>query len=95
VTSVNTMAAAPWDRIEGKIQPWHRDRLAVVYARQSTPQQVLDHAESTRLQYGLTQRAVNLGWAASRVLVIDEDLGRMTRSERSRRRACAGRCRAR
>ena len=21
----------PWERAEGKIQPWHRDRLAVVY----------------------------------------------------------------
>ncbi|WP_327695747.1 recombinase family protein [Streptomyces sp. NBC_00459] len=66
---------APWERLEGKIQPRHLDRLAVVYVRQSTPQQVLDHAESTRLQYGLTQRAVDLGWAPSRVLVIDEDLG--------------------
>jgi hypothetical protein len=26
-----------------KIQPHHRDRLAVVYVRQSTLQQVLDH----------------------------------------------------
>ena len=34
-----------------------------------------DHAESTRLQYGLAERAVTLGWAPSRVLVIDEDLG--------------------
>ncbi|MFC9916577.1 recombinase family protein [Streptomyces sp. NPDC127197] len=67
--------AAPWDRVEGKIQPWHRDRLAVVYVRQSTPQQVLGHAESTRLQYGLRQRAVDLGWSPSRILVIDEDLG--------------------
>ncbi|MFJ8828233.1 recombinase family protein [Streptomyces sp. NPDC102467] len=66
---------APWERLDGKIQPWHLDRLAVVYVRQSTPQQVIDHAESTRLQYGLTQRAVDLGWAPSRVLVIDEDLG--------------------
>ena len=31
--------------------------------------------ESTRLQYGLAERAVTLGWAPSRVLVIDEDLG--------------------
>ena len=69
------MVRAPWERLEGKIQPWHLDRLAVVCVRQSTPQQVLDHAESTRLQYGLTQRAVDLGWAPSRVLVIDEDLG--------------------
>jgi len=59
----------------GKVRPRHRDRLAVVYVRQSTPQQVIDHGESTRLQYGLTARAVELGWAPSRVLVIDEDLG--------------------
>jgi DNA invertase Pin-like site-specific DNA recombinase len=59
-----------------KIQPWHRDRLAVVYVRQSTPQQVIDHQESTRLQYGLTDRAAALGWAADRILVIDEDLGK-------------------
>ncbi|MET8682537.1 recombinase family protein [Streptomyces sp. NPDC004647] len=72
---MSTTAATPWDRIEGKVQPWHRDRLAVIYVRQSTPQQVLDHAESTRLQYGLTQRAVDLGWSPSRVLLIDEDLG--------------------
>ncbi len=46
-----------------------------VYVRQSTAAQVQDHAESTRLQYGLAERAVALGWAPSRVLVIDEDLG--------------------
>ena len=68
-------ARLPWERAEGKVQPWHRDRLAAVYVRQSTPAQVADHAESTRLQYGLAERAVTLGWAPSRVLVIDEDLG--------------------
>jgi DNA invertase Pin-like site-specific DNA recombinase len=62
-------------RWDGKVQSWHRDRLAVVYVRQSTAGQVADHSESTRLQYGLTQRAVALGWAPSRILVIDEDLG--------------------
>jgi DNA invertase Pin-like site-specific DNA recombinase/DNA-binding MarR family transcriptional regulator len=65
----------PGERAEGKVGPWHRDRLAVVYVRQSTPAQVQDHAESTRLQYGLAGRAAALGWAPSRVLVIDEDLG--------------------
>src|SRR5437868_1168582 len=59
-----------------KVGPWHHDRLAVVYVRQSTAQQVLEHQESTRLQYGLVDRAQALGWAADRVLVIDEDLGR-------------------
>src|SRR5258707_8045932 len=67
--------ARPLGRLEGKIQPWHRDRLAVVYVRQSTAAQVQDHTESTRLQYGLAERAVTLGWAPSRVVVIDEDLG--------------------
>jgi hypothetical protein len=47
---------------DGKIQGWHRDRLAAVYVRQSSRQQVLDHGESTRLQYGLAERAVALGW---------------------------------
>src|SRR6266852_5772083 len=65
----------PQGRLEGKVGPWHRDRLAAVYVRQSTAQQVQEHQESTRLQYGLADRAVGLGWARSRVLVIDEDLG--------------------
>jgi DNA invertase Pin-like site-specific DNA recombinase len=67
--------ARPWERLEGKVSPRHRDRLAAVYVRQSTAQQVHDHQESTRLQYGLAERAATLGWAPSRVLVIDEDLG--------------------
>jgi DNA invertase Pin-like site-specific DNA recombinase len=59
-----------------KVRPWHRDRLAAVYVRQSTAQQVRAHQESTRLQYGLAARAQALGWAAARVLVIDDDLGK-------------------
>jgi DNA invertase Pin-like site-specific DNA recombinase len=58
-----------------KIRPEHLDRAAVVYVRQSSRQQVLEHSESTRLQYGLAERAVVLGWARSQVMVIDEDLG--------------------
>lgn len=57
-----------------KLHAWHRERLAVVYVRQSTVQQVLEHQESTRLQYGLVSRAQALGWAAERILVIDDDL---------------------
>ena len=64
----------------GKIQGYHRDRLAVVYVRQSTVQQVERHQESTRLQYGLVKRAQSLGWAPVRVLVIDDDLGKSGRS---------------
>ena len=75
MSAVSITTRLPWERVEGKIQPWHRDRLAAVYVRQSTAAQVADHGESTRLQYGLAERAVALGWAPSRVLVIDEDLG--------------------
>jgi DNA invertase Pin-like site-specific DNA recombinase len=66
----------PWEVHSGKVGPQHWERLAVVYVRQSTVQQVADHTESTRLQYGLADRAVGLGWPAGRVLVIDDDLGR-------------------
>jgi DNA invertase Pin-like site-specific DNA recombinase len=47
----------------------------VVYIRQSTPQQVCVNTESTQRQYALADWAVNLGWPADRVLVIDEDQG--------------------
>jgi hypothetical protein len=47
--------------------------LAAVYVRQSTPQQMIRHQESTRLPYGLVERALALGWAKPQVLVIDED----------------------
>ncbi len=65
----------PWSSDDGKLRPRHLERLAVVYVRQSTMQQVLDHQESTRLPYGLVQRAVALGWSEARVVVIDEDVG--------------------
>ena len=58
-----------------KIQDHHHQRLAVIYVRQSTPRQVLEHQESTRLQYQLAERAEQFGWRKDRVLIIDEDLG--------------------
>jgi len=61
--------------LPSKIQPHHQDRLAVVYVRQSTARQVLDHRESTALQYNLRRRALAWGWPPERVLVIDEDQG--------------------
>jgi DNA invertase Pin-like site-specific DNA recombinase len=65
----------PGGQPQQKIRPEHLDRAAVVYVRQSTRHQVLEHTESTRLQYGLGERAVALGWARSQVTVIDDDLG--------------------
>ena len=61
--------------LQGKVQPRHLDRLAIVYVRQSTLQQLEQHRESTALQYGLAERACRLGWPRPRVSVIDDDLG--------------------
>lgn len=59
-----------------KIQHHHHDRLAIVYIRQSTLQQVERHGESTKLQYGLVDKAYQFGWSKEQVIVIDDDLGR-------------------
>ena len=72
---MNGPARLPWELAGSKVQERHWDRLAVIYVRQSTMAQVTGHGESTRLQYGLSGRAAELGWEPSRVLVIDEDLG--------------------
>jgi DNA invertase Pin-like site-specific DNA recombinase len=57
-----------------KISAEHLVRDAVVYVRQSTAVQVAQNLESQRRQYGLAERARQLGW--SDVEVIDDDLGR-------------------
>jgi DNA invertase Pin-like site-specific DNA recombinase len=70
------LARSQWGSRSEKILPGHLERLASVYVRQSTPQQVLNNQESTRLQYSLRTRAEGLGWAPARVVVIDDDLGK-------------------
>jgi len=58
-----------------KLRAHHLEGAAMVYVRQSTAQQVLDHRESTARQYALVDMAVRLGWPPDRVEVIDEDQG--------------------
>jgi DNA invertase Pin-like site-specific DNA recombinase len=58
-----------------KIRSEHRERLAIIYVRQSTLAQVYGHTESTARQYALADEATRLGWEASRIVVIDADLG--------------------
>lgn len=62
-----------------KITEEHQQRWAIVYIRQSDPQQVLHHQESTKVQYALKELAVALGWSQDRVMIIDEDLGKTAR----------------
>ena len=61
---------------DSKVRPEHRRRAAFVYVRQSSPQQVERHRESTLRQYAFVERARELGWPPERIRVIDEDLGR-------------------
>ena len=68
----------------GKITDAHRAKLAVVYVRQSTPQQVAENRESLARQYALAEYARALGWPADRVLVIDADLGQSARTAEAR-----------
>jgi DNA invertase Pin-like site-specific DNA recombinase len=59
-----------------KILPEHRERMAYVYARQSTPIQLLQNHTSTERQIELTQLATALGWLPTKVELIADDLGR-------------------
>lgn len=58
-----------------KVLETHLKRQAVVYIRQSSPQQVEQNKESQKRQYQLVERAQLLGWPVARCVVIDEDLG--------------------
>ena len=57
-----------------KITVEHLSRGTFVYIKQSTADQLIHNQESRRRQYGLAERARQLGWAS--VEVIDDDLGR-------------------
>jgi DNA invertase Pin-like site-specific DNA recombinase len=60
--------------ITDKVRPYHLERKALLYVRQSSPHQVLHNRESSTLQYAMRDRLTALGW--SEIEVIDEDLGR-------------------
>jgi len=57
------------------ITPDHLRRLAVIYIRQSTEEQVRNNVGSTQYQRSLAAVARSYGWPDSQIQVIDEDLG--------------------
>lgn len=77
------IANLPTPRSE-KIAPRHLDRLAMVYVRQSSPQQLVRHQESTQIQYSLKLRAKQLGWSEERILTVDDDQGQTASSAEAR-----------
>jgi DNA invertase Pin-like site-specific DNA recombinase len=76
--------AYPRESRSPKIRDSHLERLALVYVRQSTAAQVLEHRESTAMQYNLKHRAVAIGWRDERVIVIDSDQGQSGASAEDR-----------
>jgi DNA invertase Pin-like site-specific DNA recombinase len=56
-----------------RIAKRHLDRSAIVYVRQSDVRQVRENTESTLLQRGLREKAIEMGWAMPKV--VEDDLG--------------------
>lgn len=65
----------PRDLLHPKVSAELLELVAVVYVRQSTGTQLREHQESTARQYAMKDRVIALGWPASSVIVIDDDLG--------------------
>jgi len=84
-SSPSSCASPPtWAMFSSKLHDEHCAKLAIVYVRQSTRHQVLEHRESTARQYALADRAVALGWPRASVLVIDDDQGQSGSSAEGR-----------
>ena len=58
-----------------KIKSTHLEREAYIYIRQSCLHQVQVNTASTARQYNLAERARECGWAADRIVVVDQDQG--------------------
>jgi DNA invertase Pin-like site-specific DNA recombinase len=70
------MNRAITNRIHAAISADHLRRLAVIYVRQSTLEQVRDNTGSATYQKNLTAVAQSYGWPDSRIVIIDDDLGK-------------------
>lgn len=61
--------------VPSQIRAEHKQKLAVVYVRQSSPDQVRHHTGSTETQRALAELPRRWGWPESRIKVIEDDLG--------------------
>src|SRR5262245_5573622 len=58
-----------------QIRTSHLERVAVVYVRQSSAEQVREHGGSTAAQLDQADFARRWGWPESRIHINDRDLG--------------------
>ena len=77
---MTAQALRPIGGVMPQLHDHHLRRQALVYVRQSPPQQVLDHVEATARHYGLVDRAVTWGGARDRLVVMDDDQGQSGQS---------------
>lgn len=82
-TPPRRIAAAPGRR-STSLSDRHLSKLAIVYVRQSSTQQIFEHKESRERQYALADYAAALGWPRERIVVIDDDQGRSGRTVEQR-----------
>src|SRR5215471_1880504 len=78
--TTSSLGTAVLGRRSTAITDRHRSKLAIVYVRQSSTQQIFDHQESRERQYALADYAATLGWPRERIEVIDDDQGRSGRT---------------
>ena len=68
-----------------KIRACHLARDAWLYIRQSSPRQVMENKESARRQYGLRDKAAELGWHREQIRTVDCDQAESGKSDVERR----------
>ena len=68
-----------------KIRACHLARDAWLYVRQSSPRQVMENKKSARRQYGLRDRAAELGWHREQIRTVDCDQAESGKSDVERR----------
>jgi DNA invertase Pin-like site-specific DNA recombinase len=84
ITGTGTRTTKAANMSNGKVTPEHLARNAYLYLRQSTMKQVLENQESTRRQYALKEKAIELGWDDDHIVVIDSDKGQSGQSAQDR-----------
>ena len=60
---------------DNKVTADHLRRTACLYVRQSSMRQVVENQESTKRQYSLKKKALDIGWREDQIEVIDDDQG--------------------
>lgn len=66
------------------ILPWHLERVAFVYLRQSSPSQVKRNTESATRQRRMKEHVAALGWPDHQINVLGADTGNSGSSQYGR-----------